>query len=628
MSARDHWRSPTEPGLNSLCELLLWTKSGGAAPAILYRQAGSWQPISARQFYERARAVAGRLAAVGAEPGARVALLAESRPEWLVADAACLAAGVIDVPIYPTLTGEQIAYILRHSGASGLFVSSAEQAAKMAPFRSQLPALRWLCCFDGRCPGAADHNWAAWQQEAPGEPESNFDRRVSATPPDRAATLIYTSGTTGVPKGVWLTHGNLCANLNVSTRDFDIRAGERRLAILPLAHITERHVAYVDRMHDSVTCFAESLETVKRDLLEVRPHALVSVPRLFEKVAAGVQATLVSKPAAARRLFAWAQGVGRAMAPYWLAGWPTPAAPPPLAGSAAARAPRPPFGLRLRASVADRLVFAKLRAQLGGRLYRILSGGAALAPDLAEFLLSLGVVIDQGYGLTETSPVVALNRPGARRLGSVGRVVANIEARLDDDGELLLRGPSVFHGYFDAPEETAASFRAGWFCTGDIGRFDEDGYLFLTDRKKDLIKTSGGKYIAPQPIESQLKRSAYIAEAVVVGNGRNYATALLVPNFAALEAFAASQGWAATTHAELCRRPEIVELIGREVDGINRDLARFETIKRFTLLDREFTLAGGELTPTVKVRRRSIEANFRAEIERMYGEPPPDSSPH
>ena len=583
MSVRAQWKSRESPGLTSLNQLLAWCAVGGDAPRLARKQAGVWKTLSCAQFFAQACALSRTL---DAAVGERVAILAESSPEWLIADFACLAAGVIDVPIYPTLTATQVAHILRDSGAVGAFVSTAEQRAKILSQRGELPALRWICCF-------ADADWTERVTASAAVPQL---AELESTPGTQLATLLYTSGTTGTPKGVMLTHANLCANLNVSTMDFYFGAGERRLSILPLSHITERHIAYVDMLYDATTYFAESMETVAANLTEVRPTVLVSVPRLYEKIAAGVCAQAAAKPALARRIFAWSQAVGTQLAPYRLAGT---TAPP---------------SLRCRARIADLLVWRKLRARMGGSLTKCISGGAPLGRDVAEFLLAMSVVVDEGYGLSETSPVIALNRPGKRRLGSVGQPLPNVEVRVAEDGELLVRGPSVFSGYWNLPGETAAALRDGWFQTGDIGHRDSAGFIHITDRKKDLIKTSGGKFIAPQPIEAQLKRSTLVAEAVVIGDGRIYAVALLVPQWAEV----ARRGLACDDRSAACADAAVLALFQQAVDEVNATLARFETIKKFALLAQEFTVESGELTPTIKVRRRAVEARHAALISSLY----------
>ncbi|MGH9476547.1 MAG: AMP-dependent synthetase/ligase [Terriglobales bacterium] len=578
------------PGLQSLNELLLWHGEGRVRLERFAKRLGRWQGLDSAQFYAQVRGLEGALRQrLGAQAGERVAILAESSPEWLLTDFACLAAGVINVPIYPTLTAEQVAYILRDCEAAGVFVSNAEAAAKVQSRAASLPGLRWVCNFSSA-------EWPELLRHEGAEGAEAFAQRLRATPGDQPATLLYTSGTTGAPKGLVLTHANLCANLNTSTADFNYGAHERRLSILPLAHITERHIAYVDMIYGGETYFAESLEKVAEHLLELKPTVLVSVPRLFEKVVAALRAQVAAKSGVQQGIFHWAVRTGEAMIPYRLEGRQAPAR------------------LRARAAVADRLVGRKLRARLGGRLDKIISGGAALTPDVGRLLAALGVMVDEGYGLSETSPVIALNRPGGRRLGSVGKPLPNVAVKIAADGEILVRGPSVFGGYYKLPRETAEALQEDWFHTGDIGRLDEEGFLYLTDRKKDLLKTSGGKFIAPQPIETQLKAGGLIAEAVVVGDGRNYVVALLVPNWAAVEAL----GHACADRAAACQDAGLRARFAAEVERVNGGLARFETVKKFALLRAEFTVANGELTPTVKVRRRSVEANYRALIDSLY----------
>lgn len=604
------WKSPDSPGLVSLNDLLLRLKHRAAAPLLFSRTPqGRWQPLAAREFYDRIRAIAAHLRQLGVGEGDRVGLLSENRPEWMLADFGCLALGAADVPIYPTLTPPQVAYILANSGARGVFVSSAAQAEKVRAEAAQLPQLEWIACFDAAPSAASGPTVISFAEflSAPPWPEADFDARLAATPPERLATLIYTSGTTGQPKGVVLTHGNLCANLNFASLGFDYRAGDCRLSFLPLSHITERHLGYNDLLNEVEIYFAESFDRVPQNLLEVRPHNIVSVPRVYEKIALAVRAQAEGHGRLRRRLFHWGRRAGAAVAGERLAGWPE-----------LHSAPKPPLHRRCRVWLADRLIYRKIRARLGGRIRTCIAGGAPLGRELGEFLLSLGLVIYEGYGLTETSPVIAVNKPGACRIGSVGRPLPNVEVRFAADGELLVRGPSVCSSYYHLPEESAAAFEDGWFHTGDIGHLDADGFLFITDRKKDLIKTSGGKFIAPQPIEAKLKASPYIAEAVLVGDKRNFVSALIVPNFPALEAQARSAKLTWSGAEGLCALPEMQALIGAEIERINRDLARFETIKKFRLLPREFSLAGGEITPTLKVRRRTVETAYRDLIDSMY----------
>ena len=617
MASTRLWNSPANPGIATINQLLLRLRARGAAPVWWAKREGRWQALGGEQIYRQVRAIAAGLRGLGLRPGDRVGLLAESRPEWLLADLGCFAAGVADVPIYPTLTGAQAAELLRDSGARGVFVADGDQQRKVEAEWRYLPQLEWICSFAaGPETGPRYPQWQAMLASAPA-PDAEFEAELAATPPDRLATLIYTSGTTGRAKGVMLTHGNLAANLNAVCPRLDLRP-ERRLSVLPLAHITERMLGYADLALELTTYFAESIEKIPENLLEVRPHCLAAVPRVYEKMAAKVKAEAAAKGPLAERVFAWSLGVGRRLGPYLLGGWP-----------GDRRAAAPSLALRLQRAVADRLVYRHLRERTGGELITCIAGGAPLGQELGEFLLALGLVVDEGYGMTETSPVIAVNVPGARKIGSVGKPLPNIEVRFAADGELMVRGPSVFSGYYDMPAANAAAFDQDpggpWFHTGDIGHLDADGFLFITDRKKDLLKTAGGKFIAPQPIEAKLKASPYIAEAVLVGDRRPYVVALLVPNFARLESEARQLGlepgrdWA--TRAELCRLPVLYNRIRAVVEQVNAGLARFETIKRFALLADEFTIAGGEITPTVKVRRKSVEAKYATEIAALYARP-------
>ncbi len=578
----------------------------GDAPRLYAKAEGRWQPLSCRGFYDQVRAAAAGLERVGLHAGERAVLLAESSPQWLIADFACQALGAANVPVYPTLTAEQSAYPARHSRARLALVSHQAQRQKLEARAHELPELRWIVCFDERDEfadlPAAGITRLRWREllATPPLPEEAFEARLAAIAPEQVATLLYTSGTTGVPKAVPLTHANLCANLEQTTRAFEVGPGDRRLSVLPLSHITERHLAYLDMVCGMTTWFAESTEAIAANLREVRPTVLAAVPRMYEKIAAAVRVEAAARPKALQKVFAWAQRTGRRMAPYRLEDRSA------------------PWGLRLADALADRLVYRKLRARLGGQLRIAMAGGAALARETAEFLLWLGWRLDQGYGMTETSPVIAMSRPGGRRLGSVGRPMANLEVRIAEDGEILVRGPSVFAGYEGDPEATAAAFSEGWFHTGDLGQLDPEGFLYITGRKKELLKTAGGKFISPQPLEDKLKASPLIAEAMVVGEGRPYASVLIQPDFAALEARARQAGWRWRDRAELCALPETHALYAAEIEALNRTLARFETLKRYLLLEEEFSVAGGDLTPTLKLRRSVIEAKYRARLDALY----------
>jgi long-chain acyl-CoA synthetase len=529
----------------------------------LQKTGGAWRAISTGEFDRRVRACAAALARAGIGHGDRVAILSYNRVEWAVVDWACQLLGAADVPIYTTLPEEPVNYILRDSGARVVFVENAEQAAKVKAGPS-------VVSFD---PAPGVEPFEAFLGRAAGDPP---DARVD---PEDLATLIYTSGTTGAPKGVMLTHRNLVSNLKAACAPLDLGPEDVGLSFLPLSHIFERILDYAYFAHGAQIAYAEHIDRVSDNLLEVRPTVMGAVPRFYEKVYARIREAVAALPPWRRKLFEWARRVGAEEAALRRRGRPV------------------PLGLRLRFAAARRLVLRTFAARVGGRVRYFVSGGAPLPPDVAEFLFSLGFTILEGYGLTETSPVLTLNRPGDIKLGTVGKPIDGVEIRIAPDGEILARGPNIMKGYHRKPEETAEVLRDGWFATGDIGEFDEEGFLRITDRKKDLIKTAGGKYVAPQPIENRLKLHRAILNAVVVGDRRRFPAALIVP-------------------APGATREEIQEA----VDEVNRTLAPFEKIKKFALLERDFTIEAGEVTPTLKVRRRIVEERHRAVIDALYAE--------
>jgi long-chain acyl-CoA synthetase len=541
---------------------------------------------------------------LGLRDGDRVAILSENRPEWAIADYACLAARCTDVPIYPTLPARQAEYILRDSGAAALLVSSAAQLEKVLAIRDRLPALRHLVAFDpaARGPGvlAFDELLACGRSALPRHPD--WRAHALGASADDLATLIYTSGTTGDPKGVMLTHGNIASNVTTCVGLFDFGPGDECLSFLPLSHIFERMFGHYSMFHAGVLInYAGSIDTVAADMQELRPTMMASVPRLYEKIFARVLDSVRAAAAPRRRIFAWARAVGEAWVDRSLSGAPIPA------------------GLTLQRALADRLVFAKLRARTGGRIRFFISGGAPLAPDIARFFFAAGMPILEGYGLTETSPVMAVNRFGQTKLGTVGRPIPGVEIRIAPDGEIITRGPNVMHGYYGKPEATADAVDPdGWFHTGDIGLLDAEGYLRITDRKKDLIVTAGGKNIAPQPIENLAKSSKYVSNAVMLGDRRPFPIMLLVPNAEALKAWAARHGLPADDLERLVSVAQAQAKLEREVRRTLRDLAQFEMPKKFLFLSRDFTVEAGELTPTLKVRRRVVEERHRAAIEALY----------
>ena len=505
------------------------------------------------------------------------------------------------MPLYPTQTAEQLHYVLEHSEAKVIAVSTQQQLEKIQQIWDRLPGLEGAVVFDPV--PAGDRRVVSLHKligEAPlSEREvQNFETAMSAVRPDDLASIIYTSGTTGPPKGVMLTHANFMSN--IMDHGLDLRPTDVCLSFLPLSHVAERTADYSYFYSGATVAYAESIEAVPQNLREVQPTVAVGVPRFFEKMQARVLQAVAEAPAQRQKLFFWALGVGKQSMPYRL------------------EQRAMPLALRLKHALASRLVFAKLRQRLGGRIRFFISGAAPLPQHVAEFFYAVGIEICEGYGLTETSPVVTLNRPGSIRFGTVGSVIRNVEVKIAPDGEILVRGPNIMRGYYKQDQLTAESIVDGWFHTGDIGSFDEQGNLRITDRKKDLLKTSGGKYIAPQPIENLLKQSTYVAMAVVVGHGRQFPSALIVPDFAQLEQFASASGIATQDRTELARHESVHRMLEEEVRTACKDLAQYERIKKILVIDREFSIENGEITPTLKVRRKEVERRYAAEIQQLY----------
>ncbi len=567
------------------------------------KRGGKWVDLSTEEFATRVRRLAAGLVSRGVRPGDMVALYSENRPEWHILDFACHLTGAVLVPLYPNLIADQIAYIVRDAGARWLFVSGSKMLPAAAEAAERVGDVR-LVLFDP--PGAAaDGVELAATLESEGKSWLRRHRR-DADPfhrprPEDLASLIYTSGTTGDPKGVMLTHRNFASNFTDALSGFDIGPHDVVLSFLPLSHVFERTVDYALFARGAQICYVEAIERVPTRLLEVRPTIMVSVPRLFERSYIKIVSKLQQESGVKRRLIDWALATARR---YKEAEW-------------SGRRPGP--ALRAQYALARRRVFGKILERLGGRLRFSVSGGAPLSREVAEFFDMIGLPIYQGYGLTESSPVISVNTPSANRLGSVGRPIPNVEVKIAEDGEILTRGPHVMKGYYNRPEATAEAIDAdGWLHTGDVGYLDADGFLFITDRKKDIIVTSGGKNIAPQPIEGRLQATPYIANAVLIGDNLPYLTALVVPNFENLEAYYAERGEPGLDHGEMARREETHRLIEEAIREVNADLAQHEKVRRFTVLDREFSLAEGEITPTLKVRRRVVAERYRDLIEGMY----------
>ncbi len=571
---------------------------------------GGIDPLSSKEFFERIRDVSLGLGAIGVVPGDRVVIMSESRPEWLTADLAILARGAVTVPIYPTLSPQQARYILQDCAAKVAIVSTRDQLDKIQTIRHELPSVAAVVLIDewteSDSPSVMSFEALAARghQRMTGEWGAGREFRDGArgVRTGALATIIYTSGTTGEPKGVMLSHANIVSNLKAGADVLRLSQDDVALSFLPLSHAFERTVSYIYLFSGVTITFAESFDTIGRDIAAVRPTLLTGVPRVFEKLQARIMEKGLSEEGIKRKIFRWAIRAGAARGRAQLRGR--------SAG---------PIG-SIQAALADRLVFTKIRENLGDRIRYLISGSAPLSPPVAEFFHGIGLPILEGYGLTETAPVLTVNPPHRPRVGTVGPALPNVELKIAEDGEILARGPNIMLGYYNKPEATTDVLRDGWFHTGDIGTIDEHGYLTITDRKKDLLVTSGGKKIAPQPIEAILKRSPIVSEAVLLGDRRKYAAALIVPDFAALERRLKELGRPPAPRSELPSRDDVRALYQEIIDGLNRELAQFERIKKIAILAREFSVESGELTPTLKVKRKVVEERYRDVIEALYQE--------
>ena len=567
----------------------------GHERVMLTREASRWVPISSRQFYQHVAGMARALCEWGLAKGDRIAILSENRPEWAVADFASFQLGAVVVPIYATLTPQQTAYILCDSGARIVVVSTEQQLKKVLSIKNQTALERVIVMDTLQTAGIVPMR--RLMEEGPTERDPIFDARAQTVSPHDLASIIYTSGTTGASKGVQLTHENLTSNIMHSLEGFNVHPGHVSVSFLPLSHVTARHADLALLYHGVTLAYCPCFEQLSQTLMEVLPTIFVAVPRVYEKIHTAVEQKVKGFPRKA--IYDWALSVGRAHKPKVLAG-ETPSS--------------------LRWKLANKLVFSQVRKKMGGKVEVFVSGGAPLGIELAEWFASIGIRIHEGYGLTETSPVIALNNPGAHKLGTVGRPLANVEVQIAHDSEILVRGPSVFRSYWNRPDDTDNAFVDGWFKTGDIGYLDEEGFLSVTDRKKDLLKTSGGKFIAPQPIENSLKLNALIGTAVVVGDRRKFATVIISPCFPLLEEWARANDISYSSREELVANPKVQELYEGIVGQVNQNLARFETLKKVLLVPDEFTPDDGTLTPTLKLRRKAVEERYRKQIESVYEE--------
>jgi len=572
--------------------------------AQLTRRANVWEPISSAEFLRRVAGLSMALVELGVKPGDRVALFATNRPEWHTADFAITGAGGITVPIYFNESPDRMTYIMNHSGAKVIVVAGTAQLEKLLHRRAQIPELEHVIVADGGDTIPTEClRYETLIASASGAEVAAYRMRASQVLPGQLASIIYTSGTTGEPKGVMLTHTNICSNATDSCVIFDMKPGvDLAVSFLPLAHIYGRTMDYVLLFGGISIAYVEDVNLLSQALLEVHPTVMAAVPRVFEKIYARILEQGSKNTGAKRKLFDWAMETAKRAAP-WRSGQKS-------AGSL----------LKLQWALADKLVYSKIRVGTGGQLRIIFSGGAPLSKVLAEFFWSVGIAIYQGYGLTETSPVLTSNYPN-NRVGSSGKPIPNVSIRIAEDGEILAKGPCVMQGYYKSPDSTREVMTEdGWFRTGDIGYLDADNYLFITDRKKDLLKTAAGKFVAPQPIENALKTSPYILNAMVVGDQRKFVVALLVPNPVTVSAKAAEQGIHFTSSDELVGHPWVRTLIEGEVNRLTAHLAQWETIKRFALLAEDFTFDNGSLTFTMKLKRRVVELKYREKIECLYAD--------
>ncbi len=599
-------RGPPRPAPGTLTQLFFDAIAKFSKPAALrFKQDGVWLDISHAEMLQRVRRTSLALQELGLARGDRVAILSENRPEWAIADFACLTGGLADVPIYPTLPAEQMVHILNDCGAVVMFVSTPEQAAKIARIRPDVPALRRVISFTSPAPVGCDMTMddfvssgasvdsaqraAAWQKSA------------LSTQPDDLATLIYTSGTTGLPKGVMLSHDNLYSNVFGSLPILEPQEDDVALSFLPLSHIFERMAGHYMLFAGGCTiAYAESIDAIAANLGEVRPTILSSVPRIYEKLYARIMEGGNTGSGVKKVIFHWSLGVADAWADAYLA-------------------KRSPGALlSWKYSVAQKLVFSKIKARLGGRLRVACSGGAPLASTINKFFVAAGLTLVEGYGLTETSPVISVNRLKNIRLGTVGELISGVEVAIAADGEILTRGPSVMKGYYRNPDATREAIDTdGWFHTGDIGAM-QDGFLRITDRKKDIIVTAGGKNIAPQPIENTVITNAFVGQAVMIGDKRKFPVMLVVPSWDQLLKWTAHKGIDSSNHTALLTNPLVIEKMDREVRGEMKGLAKFESPKKIALLEHEFTIEGGELTPSLKVKRRVINEKYKGIIDALY----------
>jgi len=571
---------------------------------MLYKKEGRYLPISTEEFGQRVKFIGLGLKTLGIEAGDKLIILSENRPEWVMTDLANICLGGVTVPIYTSLVPEQIKYIIDDSDAKIVVCSNSGLWQKIEKIKSDLPKVKHYISFEEVAPEGV----LSLKQLIDRGKELNqknpelFEQVARKIRPDDLASIIYTSGTTGVPKGVMLTHKNFVSNGKACAAVVPFSRKDRVLSFLPLSHVLERMVVFTYLYKGCSIAFAESVETVGENLQEIRPHIMVSVPRVFEKIYSKVMDNVLASSFLKKKIFFWALKTGRHYSQRKLQKKPV------------------STWLEKKRKLAHKLVFSKIIEKTGGRVRFFVSGGAPLSKDIAEFFYVMGLIVLEGYGLTETSPVIAVNTLDNLRFGTVGRPIPGVEVKIAEDGEILTRGPNVMKGYYKKEVETKEAFEGGWFHTGDIGYFDEDGFLIITDRKKDIIVTAGGKNVAPQPIENLLKTNLYISNAVVVGDKRKFVSALIVPNFEKLEEYANFNNLTFKDRKELINHPQILNFMQAEVERTTLNLSSYEKVKKIVLLEREFEIEKGEITPTLKVRRNIIEKKYKELIDLLYQE--------
>jgi len=591
--------------IDTLAKIFLNTEKNYQKEALmLVKKEGQYRPISTAEFCGRVRNISAGLRELGLKKEDKLIILSENRPEWVMVDLATVCMGAVTVPIYTSLTPDQIKYIITDSEARFVVCSSQDMWKKLEAIKNELPLVDRYIMFEDQTPAGVlslkevEERGARLNQQNP----EDFERIALSVGPEDLATIIYTSGTTGIPKGAMLTHYNLVSNVQALRSIIEFTDKDTALSFLPLSHVLERMCTFAWIYVGATIAYAESLDTVAQNLIEARPTIMVSVPRLFDKFYARVIDNVMSSSNLKKKIFFWALKVGRKYAQKKI------------------NREKISLCLKYKYRLAFRLVFSKIVEKTGGRVRFFVSGGAPLSRDIAEFFYAMGILIIEGYGLTETSPVIAVNRLEDFRFGTVGKILPGVEVKIAADGEIWARGPNVMKGYFKKEAETREAFEDGWFKTGDIGFLDKDGYLVITDRKKDIIVTAGGKNVAPQPIENTIKTSPYIANAVVVGTHRKFVSALIVPDFEKLEKYAQENSIAYRNRKELIARPDIYEFFMKEIDRLTPHLATYEKIKKIAILEKDFEIEAGEMTPTLKVRRKIVEEKYREVIDRLYAE--------